>query len=79
VFRVEVEVQVCLSLYADPATHGDAVGGGWALGVGVGWNRPLRERVISGCHSEPSDFLVCAYLMLLIAREACFEPSTRAV
>ena len=35
-FRVEVEVQVGLSLYADAAPHGDAVGGRWALGVGLG-------------------------------------------
>ena len=48
-FRVEVEVQVGLSLYADATPHGDAVGR-WALGVGLGWNRPLRERIISGCH-----------------------------
>jgi hypothetical protein len=31
-----VEVQVGLSLYADAAPHGDAVGGRWALGVGLG-------------------------------------------
>ena len=34
-FRVEVEVQVGLSLYADATPHGDAVGR-WALGVGLG-------------------------------------------
>src|ERR1700738_4221863 len=49
-FRVEVEVQVGLSLYADATPHGDGGGSKWALGVGLGWNRPLRERIISGCH-----------------------------